>query len=614
MALVTTETNPDTGVKKKRVNLGREPTTRFRDLDGRHKKFFLKSVLTLMTIGILGVYLLPFAYMMVTSVKTEDQIAQGTILPKSVEIYEYASVEFDLVRVTDGDGNVQALTVLPAGSGGADAEVFVWHGHWDELNEVVAAEGIDIADAELYTAGSAGRAGSGVSLLLPGADPAVLVGGVGAPEPLEFDGSETSLEAALAESGYAPDEVALFTMPDPDGDNPSLALLRPGAAVNALIPPDQLPIRVATWDFTYAGLETESEAILGVGLDELGVYTVPDADGTVNGVGFLPPDGDVSAFLDPAVTIPETVALVEVTEDGVDPTFATLDEAFLVAVRELDMYNVPQPDGTTEQMALLTVGAEESVFVDPQDPDAEPFVWQGRIQTIEPVLYFDPTLENFPEAWDAMDFGVKLRNTAVIAGLGMAGTIISSTLVAYGLSRFRIPFKGVILGSLIATIILPRFVTLVPTYIMWERLGFVGTWWPLIIPHFFANAYNVFLLRQFFLTIPRDLDEAAAIDGAGPMKTLLTVILPQAKGAILAISLFHFFFAWNDFLEPLLYLAAKPNLQPISIGLYQFLGLYDANIPLIQAGALLGMLVPVIVFLLLQRIFLRGIDLSGSVK
>ena len=191
---------------------------------------------------------------------------------------------------------------------------------------------------------------------------------------------------------------------------------------------------------------------------------------------------------------------------------------------------------------------------------------------------------------------------------------MSSTLVAYGLSRFRMPFKGLIMLSLIATIILPRFVTLVPTYIVFDRLGWIGTWWPLIIPHFFANAYNVFLLRQFFLTIPRDLDEAAAIDGAGPLRTLLTVILPQAKGALLAVALFHFFFAWNDFLEPLLYLAARPDLQPISIGLYQFLGLYDANIPLIQAGALLGMLVPILVFLGLQKIFLKGIDLSGSVK
>jgi multiple sugar transport system permease protein len=212
------------------------------------------------------------------------------------------------------------------------------------------------------------------------------------------------------------------------------------------------------------------------------------------------------------------------------------------------------------------------------------------------------------------DFTNKIRNTAFIAGMGMAGTILSSTLVAYGLSRFRIPFKGLILASLVATIILPRFVTLVPTYIVFERIGWVGTWWPLIIPHFFANAYNVFLLRQFFLTIPRDLDEAASIDGAGPFTTLVTVILPQAKGAILAVALFHFFFAWNDFLEPLLYLSTEPDKQPISVGLYFFLGLYDANIPLIQSGALLGMAIPILVYLALQKVFLGGIDLSGSMK
>jgi len=134
------------------------------------------------------------------------------------------------------------------------------------------------------------------------------------------------------------------------------------------------------------------------------------------------------------------------------------------------------------------------------------------------------------------------------------------------------------------------------------------------VPHFFGSAYNIFLLRQFFLTIPKELDEAAAIDGAGPMKTLLTVILPQAKGAIVAVALFHFFFAWNDFLEPLVYLQGKAELLPISVGLYQFLGIYDTNIPLVQAGALIAMMVPLIIFLLLQRVFLRGIDLSGSLK
>jgi len=278
-----------------------------------------------------------------------------------------------------------------------------------------------------------------------------------------------------------------------------------------------------------------------------------------------------------------------------------------------DLYPVPLSDGSTRTLALVKPGRQSSVFIDPTDPAAE-IEWEGKWRSLDPVTEFDPNYRNFGEAWDTLDFLVVLRNTGIIAGLGMAGTIMASTLVAYGLSRFRMPFKGLILSSLVATIILPGFVTLVPTYAFFLKLGWVGTWLPLIVPHFFGNAYNVFLLRQFFLTIPRDLDEAAAIDGASPLVTLLTVIVPQAKGAILAVSLFHFFFAWNDFLNPLIYLAGERSKIPISVALYDFLGLYDTAIPLVQAGAMLSMALPIVVFILLQKIFLGGIDLSGSVK
>ncbi len=142
----------------------------------------------------------------------------------------------------------------------------------------------------------------------------------------------------------------------------------------------------------------------------------------------------------------------------------------------------------------------------------------------------------------------------------------------------------------------------------------IGTWLPLIVPHFFANAYNVFLLRQFFLTIPRDLDEAATIDGACPLRTLVTIIVPQARAAVVAVAMFHFFFAWNDFFEPLVYLSGNLDKYPISVGLYGFTGQYKAQPHLIQAGAMITMIIPVLVFLFGQRFFMRGIDISGSLK
>jgi multiple sugar transport system permease protein len=272
-------------------------------------------------------------------------------------------------------------------------------------------------------------------------------------------------------------------------------------------------------------------------------------------------------------------------------------------------------DGEIRTLALLRPGRQESVLVDPSDPGTE-IVWEGNWRLLQPSYEVDPGFGNFPEAWRVTTppMSRMLLNTFIIAGLGMGGTIISSTLVAYGLSRFRFPGKNLILMSLLATIILPRFVTLIPTYVMWTWVGAIGTFIPLIIPHFFSNAYNVFLMRQFFLTIPKDLDEAAAIDGAGPMRTLVLVILPQAKGAILAIGLFHFFYAWNDFFEPLVFLISSRDKLPISVGLYQFLGIYDTNIPLVLAGAFIAMAFPLLVFITLQRVFLSGIDLSGSLK
>ncbi len=279
---------------------------------------------------------------------------------------------------------------------------------------------------------------------------------------------------------------------------------------------------------------------------------------------------------------------------------------------EVPVLDVPI-DGETRALALVDPGREASTFVDPAEPDV-PIEWVGRWRTLEPQYTLDPNWENFRIVADTLDLRRLLINTGIIAGLGMAGTVISSVLVAYGLSRFRIPGEKLIMASLIAAIILPRFVTIVPAYAVYQHIGWVGTWLPLIVPHFFANAYNVFLLRQFFMTIPRELDEAASIDGAGPLRTLMTIIVPQARAAIVAVALFHFFFAWNDFFEPLVYLSGEAEKYPISIGLYSFVGLYKAQPALVQAAAMIAMVIPILVFLFGQRFFVRGIDVSGALK
>ena len=280
---------------------------------------------------------------------------------------------------------------------------------------------------------------------------------------------------------------------------------------------------------------------------------------------------------------------------------------------EYPIYEVPI-NGTTESLMLVIKGREESTFVDPNDPSATQIVWQGHWRTLEQAWTFAPEIANFTTAWSQLDFPRLLFNTAAIAVLSTIGAVSSGIVVAYGFARFRFPFKNVLFIVLIATIILPIQVTLLPLYVIFTKIGWNGTWLPLIIPAFFANAYNVFLLRQYFMSLPRDLDEAAMIDGASPFRVLRSIIVPLSVPAIVAVSLFHFFFAWNDFFLPLLYLGSKPDLQPLSVGIQQYNALYATQPTLIQATALMTMAVPVVVFFLAQRAFMRGVVVTGVDK
>ena len=280
---------------------------------------------------------------------------------------------------------------------------------------------------------------------------------------------------------------------------------------------------------------------------------------------------------------------------------------------EYPIYAVPI-DGSTRNLMLVEPGRESSVFVDPADPLATRIEWQGRWRTLTQAWSFSPEGANFTTAWSQLNFPRLLFNTAGIAVLSTLAAVVSSALVAYGFARFRFPGRNILFLVLIATIILPFQVTLLPTYVIFTRLGWSGTWLPLIVPHLFANAYNVFLLRQYYMSIPRDLDEAAMIDGAGPFRVLRSVILPLSVPAIVAVTLFHFFFAWNDFLLPLLYLAAKPELQPLSVAIQQYNALYATQPTLIQATSLMTMAVPVVIFFLAQRAFMRGVVIMGVEK
>ncbi|HUF38434.1 MAG TPA: carbohydrate ABC transporter permease [Anaerolineales bacterium] len=278
-----------------------------------------------------------------------------------------------------------------------------------------------------------------------------------------------------------------------------------------------------------------------------------------------------------------------------------------------EIYRVPI-DGEIREYALYKKGRQSSEMLDPENLEAGPFVWDGVWRQLERVYVPDPQGENFVEAWTAIDFHILLKNTAVYAVITTFGAVLSASLVAYGFARFRIPGKNIMFMLMLSTVILPGAVTLIPTYFVFLKLGWVGTWLPLIIPAFFSWGTNVFLMRQFFLTIPRELDEAAMIDGAGPFRIFLSVILPQSVPALTAVALFHFFYAWNDFFGPLIYLAGNPDKFPITVGLTAFNNLYAQSTNLIQAASLISAVIPILIFFFAQRAFMQGVVFTGVEK
>ncbi|RMH01645.1 MAG: carbohydrate ABC transporter permease [Chloroflexi bacterium] len=295
------------------------------------------------------------------------------------------------------------------------------------------------------------------------------------------------------------------------------------------------------------------------------------------------------------------------------PWWPASERKFVYEGEEYGIYLVPI-NGEIRELALYKKGRKSSFFVDPQNPEAGPFEWEGQWRQLERAWEPDPQWENFVEAWNTIDFLVLLRNTFFYAAITTFGAVMSSALVAYGFARFRIPGKGVLFMLMLSTVILPGAVTLIPTYFVFLKLGWVGTWLPLIVPTFFSWGTNVFLMRQFFLGIPRDLDEAAMIDGASPFRIFTSVILPMSGPALTAVALFHFFYAWNDFFGPLIYLAGHPEKFPITVGLTAFNNLYSQSTNLIQAASLISAVIPIIVFFLAQKQFMQGVVITGVEK
>jgi multiple sugar transport system permease protein len=322
----------------------------------------------------------------------------------------------------------------------------------------------------------------------------------------------------------------------------------------------------------------------------------------------------VAAFLSPLLrAATSSIKSTEQLGQSGSPLLPSDIATFEFEGEAVELFKVPL-DGTVREMGLLKRGRTQSEFIDPANPGAAPVVWDGSWRTLEPVWVIAPHFENYGRVWELIDYPRLLFNTIAIALISTFGTLVSCVLVAYGFARFRFPGRGLLFTLVIATIFLPAAVTIIPTYTIFVKLGWVGTWLPLLVPAFFANAYDVFLMRQYFMTIPTEMDEAAAIDGAGPFRTLWSVLLPQAWPVVIAVGIFHLVYSWNDFFGPLIYLSSRPELQPLAVGLSRFNGVHYRDPGLIQAGTLMTLVIPVVAFLLTQRFFTRGIVITGVEK
>ena len=233
-------------------------------------------------------------------------------------------------------------------------------------------------------------------------------------------------------------------------------------------------------------------------------------------------------------------------------------------------------------------------------------------QALSPRLWPDPfQWGNFVEVFDKSPLWRWTLNSFIYASLATIGLLLSSIPVAYAFSRLQWRGRDSVFLIVLVALMLPPQVTVVPLYVMWAKLDLVGTLWPLIIPNWLGDAFAIFLLRQFFLTIPQEYIDAARVDGCGEFRILTTVVLRLAKPAIAAVALFSVLYTWNDFFLPLLYVGENPDNWVAQIGLSQFRSLHQVQWNLTMAATLLVMAPVIAIFFLAQRAFVEGVTLTG---
>ncbi len=248
-----------------------------------------------------------------------------------------------------------------------------------------------------------------------------------------------------------------------------------------------------------------------------------------------------------------------------------------------------------------------------------PFIWlvssslkpDAQLFKLPPEWIPRPFMwSNYPEALTYIPYALYLRNTLIICFANVAANVFSCTFVAYGFSRIKWPGRDALFMVLIGTMMLPFAVTMIPQFLIFRRLGWINTYLPLTVPALTATPFFVFLLRQFYMTIPQELSDAARIDGCSEFGIYGRVIMPLSKPAMATVGLFTFLWSWNDFLGPLIYLNKKENYT-IALGLYGFLSQRKTEWALLMAAATVTVLPVILVFFFTQRTFIQGITMTG---
>jgi multiple sugar transport system permease protein len=290
--------------------------------------------------------------------------------------------------------------------------------------------------------------------------------------------------------------------------------------------------------------------------------------------------------------------------------------------QDLFLYDV-NIDGEIRVLAAVKLDPLKSKFVDPNNPDQVYFApADSAIKHREPIIHW----ENYRTAWTyaTTPFAIFMKNTLIYALIAVIGEVLSCSLVAFGFARLRAPGKNALFVLVLGTMMLPWAVTMIPSYVLFTRyipniinsvlgtkLVLADTWWPLWIPKFFGSAYLIFLIRQFYMGIPKDYDDAARIDGCGYFQIWWRIILPMSRPVLTAVAILSFMYHWNDYMGPLIYLNSTPKL-PLSVGLAQFQVAYGGT-PwhLMMAASVIAVLPLVLIFFVLNRYFVQGVVVSG---